>query len=176
LLSLSINYDCGPPFSGLPVVPDAPVFRGGVNLWIAGVSGVVGGGGRAEIGFAIVPAVMIDVVNVEIARHVDDFAVHRYRQPLSQYRRPLAPYGVICVAPFGYVPFLFDDALVVVRVHDGVFALREWYPAESVAVTQLSVQEQRQHGRPFQPARYPDSDNVLDDFPIPRFAECRILN
>jgi hypothetical protein len=54
---------------------------------------------------------------------------------------------------------------VVVGVHDGVPALREGDSAESVAVTQPSVPEQRKHGRLFQPARYSDSDNELDDFP-----------
>ena len=82
-LSRVINANHGTPSFLLFVVPDAPVLRGGVNLGIAGVSGIVGGSGGAEVCFAIVPAVMIDMVDVEVLRHVYDFAVHRYGQPLS---------------------------------------------------------------------------------------------
>jgi hypothetical protein len=177
LLSPSINDDCGSPFFGLPVIPDASVLRGGVDLGIAGVPGVVGGSGGAEVGLAIVPAVMIDVVHIKVVRHINDFAVHRYCQPLFQYRRPLAPYGVVRTVSLAGVPFVSAQPVVVVGVHDGVFALREGDSAERIAVPQLSVPEQRQHGRPFQPARYSDFDNELDDFPRPpRCAECRILN
>ncbi len=166
-LSRVINANHGTPSFLLFVVPDASVLRGGVDLGIAGVSGVVGGSGGAEVGFAIVPAVMIDMVHVEVLRHVDDLAVHRYGQPLLQYRRPLAPYGVVCTLPFAGVPFVLAEPVVVFGIHDGVFSLREGDSSESVAVPQLSVPEHRQHGRPFQPARYYDSDNELDDFPPP---------
>ena len=102
----SFKANPGTP-SFLPfVVPDAPVLRSGVDPGMAGVSGIVGGGGGAEIGLAIIPAVMIDVVDEQIVRHVDDFAVHRYVQPFLQYRRPLTSYGVICMMPWGGVPFV----------------------------------------------------------------------
>ena len=156
LLSFSINADCGSPFSGLFVIPDTPIFRGGVDFGIAGVSGVVGGRCGAEVGFAIVPAVVVDVVDEEPFRDVEHFAVHRYCQPLFQFRRPLAPDGVICIAPHADVPFVFAEAVVIVGVHDGVFSLREGDAAERVAVTELSVPEQRQYGRLFQPGRYSD--------------------
>ena len=69
------------------------------------------------------------------------------------------------------------QSIVIVRVHDGVSSLREGDPAERIAVTQPSVPEHRQHGRPFQPSRNPDSDGKLGDFvPTPRCAECRISN
>ena len=54
MLSFSIDADCGSPFFVLFVVPDASVFRGGVDLWIACVSGVLCGSGGAEVGFAVV--------------------------------------------------------------------------------------------------------------------------
>jgi hypothetical protein len=167
-LLLVINGNHGSPSFLLFVVPDAPVFRGGVDLGIAGVSGVVGGRGGAEVGLAIVPAVMVDVVGVEAVRHVDDLAVHRYGQPLFERRRPLAPDGVVCAVAIADVPFVPAEAVVVFGVHDGVLALREGDPAECVAVTQLSVEEQGQHGQLFQRRRYPDFDNELDDFPLPR--------
>ena len=110
---------------------------------------------------------MIDVVDEKVVRHVDDFAVHRYGQPLTLTRRPLAPYGVVRTAPTGDVPFVPVDSFVIIGIHDGVLALREGDPAESVAVTQLSVQEQSQHGQPFQQGGYSYSDDELDDFPHP---------
>jgi hypothetical protein len=165
-----IEADHGTPSFLLFVVPDAPVFRGGVDLGIAGVSGVVGGSGGAEVGLAIVPAVMVDVVDVEAVRHVDDLAVHRYGQPLFELRRPLAPYGVVGAVAIADVPFVLAEAVVVFGVHDGVFALREGDSAESVAVTQLPVPEYGQHGQLFQRRRYPDFDDELDDFPLPRGA------
>ena len=120
---------------------------------------------------------MIDMVNKEALRHGDDFAVHRYGQPLPQDRRPLAPYGIACTAPLAGVPFVSDEPFVIVGVHNGVSSLREGDSAERVAVTQFPVPEHRQHGRPFQPGRNSDSDGKLGDFaPTPRCAECRILN
>ncbi len=47
VLSFAIYDDRGPPFFSLFEVPDAPVFRRSVYLWVAGVSGVVGGSGWA---------------------------------------------------------------------------------------------------------------------------------
>ena len=82
---------------------------------------------------------MIDVVDEEVVRHVDDFAVHRYCQPLALARRPLAPYGVVRTALVAGVPFVPVDSFVIVGVHDGELALREGDSAEGVAVTQLSV-------------------------------------
>ncbi len=76
MLSFAVDEDSGPPFFDLLVVPDAPVFRGGVDFWIAGVSGVVGGSGGAQVGFAIVQAVMVDVVDEEIIGDVYDYSVH----------------------------------------------------------------------------------------------------
>ena len=54
MLSFSIDADCGPPFFGLFVVPDASVFRGSVDLWIACVLCVLCGSGGAEICLAVV--------------------------------------------------------------------------------------------------------------------------
>ena len=163
-----VNADHGTPSFLLFVVPYAPVLRGGVVLWIAGVSGVVGGRGGAEVGLAIVPAVMVDVVHVEVVRHVDDLAVHRYGQPFSELRRPLAPDGVVGAVAGAGVPFVFADSLVVVGVDDGVFASGEGDSAENVAVAELSVQEYGQHGQIIQPGRYPDFDDVFGDFSHPR--------
>jgi hypothetical protein len=172
----SVKANRGTPSFPAFVEPDASIFGAGASLGIAGVSGVVGGSSGAEVGLAIVPAVMVDVVHVEVVRHVDDLAVHRYGQPLSELRRPLAPDGVVGAVAIAGVPFVPAEAVVVFGVHDGEFALREGDPAESVAVTQLSVPEHGQHGRPFQPARYPDFDDELDDFPRPlpplRFRSC----
>jgi len=72
------------------------------------------------------------------------------------------------MAPHADVPFVSAQAVVVFGVHDGVFALRQGDSAERVAVAKPSVPEHRQHGQPFQPARYSDSDDELDDFPLPR--------
>jgi len=47
LLSFAVYDDSGTPFSGLFVIPNASVFRRSVYLWVAGVSGVVGGSGGA---------------------------------------------------------------------------------------------------------------------------------
>ena len=111
---------------------------------------------------------MINVIDEEALRHIYDFAVHRYCQPLFQGWRPLAPDGVACTVPLAGVPFVPAEPIVVVGVHDGVFSLRKGDPAERVAVPQPSVPEHRQHGRPFQPGRNSDSDDELDDFSHPR--------
>ena len=54
MFSFSIDADRGSPFFGLFVVPDTSVFRGCIDLGIAGVPGVLCGSSGAEVGFAIV--------------------------------------------------------------------------------------------------------------------------
>ena len=115
---------------------------------------------------------MVDVVGEEAFRDVEHFAVHGDCEAPFQGRRPLAPDGVVRIAPLADVPFVPAEAVVIVGVHDGVFSLREWYAAESVAVTELSVPEYRQYGRHFQPGRDSDFDGELDDF-RPRPPLCR---
>ena len=164
LLSFVVNSNHGPPSFLLFIVPDAPVLGGGIDLRVQCVSGVVGGRCGPEVGFAVVPAVMVDVVHEEPFRDVEHFAVHHNCEALFQFGRPLAPHGVVRIAPFADVPFVAVEAVEIVGVHDGVFSLREADASESVAVTQLSVQEHRQHGRHFQPGRDSDFDGELDDF------------
>ena len=82
---------------------------------------------------------MINMIHEEAFRHIYDFAVHRYCQPLFQDWRPLASVGIVCTAPFAGIPFVSAQPIMVVGVHDGVLALRKGDPAERVAVTQPSV-------------------------------------
>ena len=78
VFSFAIDEDLRTPFSGLLVVPDASVFRRGVYLWVAGVSGVVGGSGKTQVCLSVVQAVMVDMVHEHIVRDVYYESVHRY--------------------------------------------------------------------------------------------------
>jgi hypothetical protein len=57
--------------------------------------------------------------------------------------RPLAAVGVRGVAPLDKVPFVFCDAFVVVRVDDGVLAVREGDSSEGVAVAQPAIEKDK---------------------------------
>ncbi len=43
------------------------------------------------------------------------------------------------------IPFVFAQALVIVRVHDGVFTLCKRYPAKGVAIVDTAVRKHKNH-------------------------------
>ena len=49
--------------------------------------------------------------------------------------------GIKGFAALDGIPFVFAQALVIFRVHDGVFALGKWYPAKGVAIVDTAVRK-----------------------------------
>lgn len=66
--------------------------------------------------------------------------------------------GVECPAVGNGVPFMPDEAPVVIGIDDGVFASRQGYSAEGVAVAQQPIQENRGDKDRLQPTRKPEFD------------------
>lgn len=89
---------------------------------------------RAEVCFSIIKAVMIYMVG-----RVDYLTVHLNRQPFV-FADPYTPCCIICIFELFGMPFVFAQWLVIIGVHDGVFALCKWYPAKGVAVVDAAVE------------------------------------
>lgn len=89
-----------------------------------------------KVGFAIVQAVPIDVVNQKGLRHIEDLAV----QPDGElfFAVPDLALRVVGVSSLGGVPFVFGQAWIIVGVHDCVLVLREGDSSKGVAEAELS--------------------------------------
>ena len=160
--SCVIDADNGAPSFFLFVVPDASVFGSGVFLfWITCVLCVFSGRGRTQVGLAIVQAAMVDMIDEQALRDVDNFPVHRDGYVPFFLGQPLVAGRIGCVRPFAELPFVFFEPLVVVRVDDGEFALGQWDSPVRVAAAKPTVQQDEEYPNPVQPVR--NSDDVLDD-------------
>ena len=64
------------------------------------------------------------------------------------------PFRVHRIEPVLYlsrVPFVFAEAIIIIGVNDGEFALRQRYPPEGVAIANTTVEKDRQDTEPFKP-------------------------
>ncbi len=126
---------------------------------LGAVAGVLRAGGGAEVGLAIVPAVLVDVIDEHAGRRRQHLAVHRdaLRPPVAQTR---GAGGVIRPRPLADVPVVAGQARIVIRINDGVAALGQRDPAEGVAVADPTPQQRQRHAGPSQPQR--NGHNDLD--------------
>ena len=95
--------------------------------------------GRSQVRFAIIEAFMVDMIDVKMVGRVENLAVHLNMLPLV-FSQMNPPDGIIGVFALICVPFVFVQALEILRIDDGVFALSERYPPKGVAVAQPTVQ------------------------------------
>ncbi len=111
----------------------------------------MGVGGGAEIAAAVVEGVVIYVVNEEVGRGVEDFAVH-----LDCFRRvnlfdgdPSA--GVEVAITRDYVPVEVDEPEVIGGVNDGEFAFSEGDDANVPAEANGMINTQGEKNKIFEP-------------------------
>jgi len=90
-----------------------------------------------KVGFAIVQAVAIDMVNQKALGHIQDLAV----QPDGElfFAVPDLALRVVSVPALGGVPFIFGQAWIVVGVHDSVLVLREGDSSKGVAEAETPI-------------------------------------
>jgi hypothetical protein len=111
------------------------------------VVAVLHGCGASQVGYAIIEAVMVDVIDEKMAGRIENLAVHLNMFPLFiTYMDPAD--GVISVFGLVGVPFVFIQSLEIFRIDDGVLSLSKRYPAESVAVTRPAVNQRQGYERP----------------------------
>ena len=121
------------------------------------VAGILGDSARAEIGFSIIEAIMVYVVNDHAIRNHDDFPVHKYGfrfSPASSVTGGAAGAGL---------PFVLAESLIIIGVNDGEFALREWNFPECVAVAQAPIEKNNQNDGFYHPLR-----NMHDNVDVSR--------
>jgi hypothetical protein len=106
------------------------------------------------------------VVNEHILRDLAYAAVHG-KAALAAVFDCNGADGVEVHAVADGVPFVFGEVMVIVGVHESVFALGERYAAEGVAVAQAAIDKHRQDGDFFKPVWDFDFENELDDFLTP---------
>ena len=80
---------------------------------------------------------MINVVNYKMVGCVDYFTVHSDIGCL--FRGTYTTGGIESVSLPDSMPFVLIQSLETLRIDDGVFALFQRYPAESIAVAEPAV-------------------------------------
>jgi hypothetical protein len=100
-----------------------------------------------------------------------DFAVHADRLSLAGFPAQLGADGVEFVIDFRGGPFVLAEPVIIIRVNDGVFALRQRYAPEGVAVANPPIEKYQLSDEPFQPIR-----NINNDFDCPLPREMQISN
>ena len=99
---------------------------------------VLHGCGGSEVRFAIIEAVMVDMIDEKVVRRVDNLSVHLDMLPLVEtHMNP--PDGIPGVFGLIGVPFVFIQSPEIFRIDDGVLSLCQRYPAEGVVVAGTSV-------------------------------------
>ena len=90
---------------------------------MTGIVRIAASSDRTQVCLSVVQAMMIDVVNNEAMRDVNDEAVHFYVQQLLGGFRPLASDGIKCTARLSSVPSIFGQARIVIGINDSEFSL-----------------------------------------------------
>jgi hypothetical protein len=94
---------------------------------------------------------VIDVVGYEVVGQGDYFPVHPNICCLSC---PMVTSdGIESVTGLYGVPFMPVQSLEILRIDDGVLAVRKAYPAERIAVAAPSVKQRQGHEKSSQPVR-----------------------
>lgn len=165
----AVGEDRRGPFVLRRAVRDSFVLRGRRPAGLGSVPGVLEPRGEAQVGFAIVQAVLVDMIDVHARRRFDYFAVHVDGFGLAVAQADLA-HGVDCPRSFGRVPLVPHLAIVVRRVHDGAPVLRERYSPEAVAEANPPIQKHAENEQAFEPDRKIERD---PNVPLLRLAICK---
>ncbi len=154
IFSLAITGNVHSPQAPSLLEPDA--FVAGAAPAPAGVKGILSVGGHAQIGFAIVKTVVINMIDDFIIGGSAYLAV--YVEPAS-----FAPFEDCgnCIKSRGAfygVPVALGKPEEIIRIDDSELAFGQSYPAEGIAVPKPPVQKHRLNGDPNQPKRYSDGE------------------
>ena len=113
------------------------------------VAVVLCAGGETEVGFSIVKAVEIYVVNHKTVRDIYYLAVHTNRASPCVLSDVGVAFGVKGAAIFRGKPFGPAEPIVIVGVNDGEFALRQWYAAKGAAIAEPAIEKDEEQNRLF---------------------------
>jgi hypothetical protein len=91
------------------------------------------------------------------------FAVHAVRLSLTVCLAQLESDGIEFGIDSRCGPFVLAEPVIIVRVNDGVFALRQRDASEGVAVAEPAIQKYKENERPYQPFRNCKRQNNLDN-------------
>jgi len=160
VFSLAVADDGGAPEGLVFGEPDAFVSGAGVSFVC--VPGVLGDGGQAEVGPAVVQAGAVHVVDDVSFRRPDELAVHEDARvfPVGQAHGAFGVEHVLAFRP-AEAPLVLAQARVVGGIDDGELALRERDFPEGVPEAQTAPDKHQPYSRLFQP-RW-DSNTEIDD-------------
>ena len=95
--------------------------------------------GDPQVGFSIVEAVIVYVVNDETSRGFHYLAMHRDADKLSAFSTSSIALGIKGIQGSVSTPLVLAEALIIVRVDDSELAPGEGYAAEGVAVANAAI-------------------------------------
>ena len=126
------------PFAAAHIEGNADVARPGFFSCFSSVEHIFGGGSEAEVGPAIIEAVVISVVNEKARGSVHKKLVHiEHFSFAAAYSE--ATHGVEGVLIFGGTPFDGVEEEVVLGVNDGEFEPCQGYDADVAAETNAMI-------------------------------------
>ena len=106
------------------------------------ISTILSFGGRAQIRLAIVQRLAINMIHAQMIGDFKHLAMHSHLSPLHPYRSQTTKRIVIGIV-FGCIPFIFRQAPVIIRIDDGVSALRQRDSAEGIPIPHPTNQKHR---------------------------------
>ena len=92
-----------------------------------------------KVRLAIIQAIMIDMVAELSIPNLNYLSVHldNHLPSPSDANNSLSVEGMSAV---NSIPFVCTYPLIIVRVHNGVFTLSQWYPPEGIAEPKAPIQ------------------------------------
>lgn len=152
----------GIPFLRLVLEAYTFVLRGWVLFEVYAVVTVLPVCCGSQVSFSIVEPVVVDVIDVQFVRRIENIAVHLDVFPLA-CAHVYPPDGVIGGPGLVGVPFVLVQTLEVVRIYDSVLALGKGYPAKGIAVAEAPIAKRQNHNRARQPVWNSDGEIERDD-------------
>gem|GEM_PF-7077074 len=141
VLLFAINPNGGAKLAPALVIKNTLVFRCGTVKAAAVVQGVLSAGDVAQVVFAIVKAVEVDVVNDFVAGSLHNDAVHT--DEAGKAVEIGGTNGVISIAVVEGIPFITNEFAKIVEIDAGVLALRELDSHKGMIILSLSIVKQR---------------------------------
>ena len=128
------------------------VFRTTLSSTPPAVTHILGMGRRPEIGFPVVQAIAVNMIDEHIIGDFEHFAVHHKPKSFAVFGDDSADCVEGEAAPHG-VPFVSGKVRIIVRIHYRVLPLAQRHPVERIPVSNPAIQERGLHEYRNEPKR-----------------------
>jgi hypothetical protein len=134
-----VSYLC--MLGALPLRPAHTLVAGGArDAGFSSIPAVLGESDNSQVGASVVQAVMVDMVNESVVGDAEYLAMHTdLVLPCWAALCLSRALGIISEAAFRRIPSVLRKPRIVLLVNYCIFALRQPYPAEGVAIAYPAI-------------------------------------